>query len=145
MIEKDPVPVRVTQCYRPSPEIAFDAWLNPEIKRKWLFVCPSIEITGVVIHPEVRGSFSILEYERNNEQYIDHYEEYPEITRPYKLVFTLSVPSHFPTVTFVTVDIEPKTGGCELKFTQTGVEPAKTEANWRVMLQQLDVVLNTMC
>lgn len=144
MSVKDPGPVHVRHFYRISPEFIFDAWLKPEIISKWLFVGPSSEITGIAMNPVVKGNFSILEFERSNGDYIDHYGEYLEIARPNRLVFTLSVPKHFPGVTCVTIQIKSKITGCELILIQTGVSPDKTESQWGEMLQQLDKVIEDM-
>lgn len=140
----DVAAVLVSHRYNVCPESIFDAWLEPEIIRKWLFVGPSSEITHIEMNPKVRGRFSILELERSNGEYIDHYGTYQEIDRPSRLVFTLSVPKHFQGETCVTIEIKTKSEGCELTLTQTGVAPDTTESNWRDMLRQLDVAIDSM-
>jgi uncharacterized protein YndB with AHSA1/START domain len=144
MGEKEFEPVHVQCLYNVSPEIIFDAWVKPEFIRKWLFVGPSSQIVNVKINLVVGGEFSILELEKSNGGYIDHFGKYQEINRPKRLVFTLSVPKHFPGETVVTVEIESRTNGCELKLTQTGVSRDITEKNWSEMLQQLKTVIEGM-
>ncbi|HXL56174.1 MAG TPA: SRPBCC domain-containing protein [Chitinophagaceae bacterium] len=144
MNKNDQKQVHVSHTYNVSSETVFDAWVKPEIVSKWLFVGPTSEIVKAEIDSTVDGFFSILELEKTNGVYIDHYGKYLEIERPKKLVFTLSVPKHFPGETCVNIQIETTVNGCVLTFMQTGVSPAIVEKNWKDMLQQLDVVLTEM-
>jgi len=50
-----------------------------------------------------------------------HFGQYLEIIRPRRLAFSLEVPKHFASVTFVMVDVIPAMEGCEIALTQTGV------------------------
>ena len=134
-------PVHINLQYNVSPEIIFDAWIKPDIVRKWLFAGSASEIVKVDINPIAGGNFSILEWDRGNREYIDHYGKYAEIIRPHRLVFTLEVPKHFSDITQVTIEIEPIENGCELKLTQIGVSKDKTEKSWKDMLQQLKLVV----
>lgn len=137
MSETHVEPVHVSCHYDLSPEIIFDAWVNPEVIRRWLFVGPTSEITNVEINLEVEGRFSILELERSNGEYIDHFGKYKEIERPFRLVFTLCVPKHFSEETNVAIHIFPTLNGCEIKLTQEGISKEVTEKNWLEMLHQL--------
>ncbi len=130
-------PVHVSCHYDVSPEIIFDAWTRPELISKWLFVGPTSEITNIEMDMQVEGKFSILELERKNGEYIDHFGVYKEIEQPLRLAFTLSVPKHFTGETIVTIHIFPTLNGCELKLTQEGVSKEITEKNWLEMLHQL--------
>ncbi len=129
--------VYISYSFSAPAEIVFDAWVNAELIHKWLFVGPTSEIVNVRIDLKVQGKFSILELEKSNNEYIDHYGEYLEISKPNKLAFTLSVPKHFPGETNVAIEIIPKGSGCELKLLQTGVSRDVTEESWRKMLAQL--------
>ena len=55
--------------------------------------------------------------------------QYLEIDRPGRLVFTFAVPTYSPIVTWVTIDIVPSDGGCELTLTHEGVPPEYAERN----------------
>jgi uncharacterized protein YndB with AHSA1/START domain len=133
------LPVRITSNFAATPEATFDAWLNPDIMRQWLFASPTNQILQVKTDPRVGGSFSILE--RNAGEEIDHFGEYLEIERPRRLRFTLEVPWHFPGVTRVSIDIAPTASGCVMEFIQTGVKRDVTEGSWREMFTTLAAVL----
>jgi uncharacterized protein YndB with AHSA1/START domain len=133
-------PVHLTEHFRVSPEILFDAWLRPDLIRLWLFKSQTNEIAAPPAYPKKGDDFSILEW--NGREFIDHFGTYLEILRPSRLVFTLSVPKHFMGITQVTVDIQPDDTGSLLTFIQRGVDRAVTEGNWRDMLQQLKQVIN---
>jgi len=97
-------------------EIVFNAWINEELIRKWLFIGPTSEIVNVKIDLKLHGKFSILEREKSNNEYIDHYGEYLEINKPNKLVFTLCVPKHFPGETKVHIEISKETQVVSLTY-----------------------------
>jgi uncharacterized protein YndB with AHSA1/START domain len=124
-----------------TTEDLFDAWVKPEIMRKWLFIGPNSEITKIECDLRINGKFSILELEKSSGEYIDHFGKYLEINRPLQLVFTLSVPKHFPGETIVTIHIFPTLNGSELKLNQAGVSKEKAEKNWQEMFQKLKLVV----
>jgi uncharacterized protein YndB with AHSA1/START domain len=123
------------------PEIVFDAWVNEDLIHKWLFVGPTSEIINVMIDLRVNGKFSILELEKSNNEHIDHYGEYLEISKPNKLAFTLSVPKHFPDKTNVVIKIMPEESGCKLTLIETGMSVNLTQESWKKMLEQLKLTL----
>ena len=133
-------PVKLVQQFKAKAANVFDAWLKPEIVQLWLFKSPVNEIIDVDIDPEVGGRFSILERNEKKE-YIDHFGKYLVINRPERLVFSLKAPKYFSGETRVSVQIDEAPGGCLLTFTQTGVEPEKTQTNWSDMFKQLRMVL----
>ena len=132
-------PVQISHHFPVSATRVFDAWLNPEVVKLWMFKSASNEIISVKIERWVGGSFSILELSEDEE--IDHYGEYKEITGPLRLGFSLEVPKHFPCVTNVDIQIEPEVKGCKLTFTQTGVPAKTTEGAWTEMLNNLENLL----
>lgn len=142
MNEKDFPVVRISRQFESRPEVLFDAWIRPEIVRKWLFKSPVNEITEVSIDPEAGGAFSIVELTETGEV-IDHFGRYILVDRPHKLEFSLEVPKHFPGVTEVNLTFgQTAAGGCDLHFVQTGVEPRVVEESWRRMLGQLKELLD---
>jgi uncharacterized protein YndB with AHSA1/START domain len=128
--------VYINKLFNTSAETVFDAWLQPEMIKNWLFKSATNQIIDIKIDAKAGGRFSILERSENGET-IDHFGIYQQFERPNLLIFTLEVPRHFPGVSTVTVDLQPTANGCELNFTQTGVEPDIVEDSWREMLQQL--------
>jgi len=131
--------LKLTQAIKASPTQVFDAWLKPAMMRQWLFKSPHNTIVRIDIDPRVGGGFSILEHADG--EHIDHFGTYDIIDRPHCLVFSLEVPWHFEGVSRVSVEVEATPDGSTLTLTQTGVEPEKTEASWRIMLARLAQVL----
>jgi len=86
-------------------------------------------------------NFQYLNLKKVINEYIDHYGEYLEISKPNKLVFTLCVPKHFPGETKIDLEISKRNSGCELKLLQTGVPKDVTEESWKKMLEQLKLTL----
>ncbi len=127
--------VDLARVFTARPDAVFDAWITPEVMRRWLFKGPSNEILQPEVDARAGGKFSILE--RAGGEEIDHFGTFETVDRPRRLIFTLEVPKHFPGVTRVTVDLEPTTGGALMRFTQTGVEREVTEGAWRDMFEAL--------
>ena len=140
MDEKNFPPVKISWKFATSPEIIFDAWIRPEIMKKWLFKSPVNEIVQVTADPQAGGAFSIIESTETGD-IIDHFGRYIHVGRPEKLEFTLQVPKHFPGVTEVNLTFgRMPDGSCQMHFVQTGVDPRVVEESWRKMLRQLNRV-----
>lgn len=84
--------VRVSRHLDASPEQVFDAWLNPEIARKFLFATPTGQMVRAMINVRVGGSFVFID--RREGEDIEHKGMYLEITRPSHLVFSFYVPKY---------------------------------------------------
>lgn len=132
-------PVQISHYFPVSAVRVFDAWLNPEVVKLWMFKSPTNRIISVKIERWVGGSFSILEL--SEDEQIDHYGEYKEITGPRRLGFSLEVPKHFPGTTTVDIQVVPEANGCILILTQTGVPAKITEGPWTEMLNNLETLL----
>jgi two-component system cell cycle response regulator DivK len=135
-----PKTIRVTRNFRAPAETVFDAWLDPEIARDWLFATPDGERVEVEIDPRVGGRYSIVE--RRGGEDVLHTGVYEAIERPNRLVFTLAVPKYADEAVAVTVDIAPAGEGCELTLAQTVAEgspasPEQIERGWATVLEGL--------
>jgi uncharacterized protein YndB with AHSA1/START domain len=128
-------PVQVSRSIDASPEVVFDAWLDPALIKRWMVHSPLHQISQVENDRVEGGAFSIIE--RAGDDEIDRFGTYVEVQRPNKLVFSLRVPKQFPGETLVTVGIEPAVHGCDVTLTQTGVAPELTQHAWRNMLESL--------
>ena len=106
--------------FEASAERVFDAWLNSDMMRRWLF---TQESTNQVARndPRVGGTWEIVD--RRNGQDYRAIGEYLEITPPTKLVFTFKMPQFSETVDVITVKLKPLEDGCEMTFTQEIVVP----------------------
>lgn len=133
--------VRVSHRYTASPERVFDAWLDPESAKKWLFATATGEMVRAEIDPRVGGKFVFTD--RRDGEDIEHVGEYLELTRPHRLVFTFSVPKFSPVVTRVTIEIVPLDSGCELTLIHEGVLPEYaegTQGGWTKILNSLGML-----
>lgn len=110
----------MTRQFEVTAERVFDAWLNPEMMRKWFF---TLEGTNKVCanDPRVGGSWEIVDH-REGQDY-RAIGEYLEIEPPTKLVFTFKMPQFSDTVDTITVEIKPMSQSCEMRFTQSIVVP----------------------
>jgi uncharacterized protein YndB with AHSA1/START domain len=115
------VTIRVKHRFTASAERVFDAWLDPEKARQFLFATPTGQMVRADIDPRVGGQFTFTD--RRDGEDVDHTGEYLEIDRPRRLVFTLAVPKYSSEVTRVTIEIVPLESGCELTLAHDGVLP----------------------
>jgi uncharacterized protein YndB with AHSA1/START domain len=132
------VVVRASRRFSASSERVFDAWLDANSMRKWLFATPDGEMMGAESDGRVGGRF--LFTERRGGVDVDHVGEYLEIDRPRRLVFTFTVPMFSPQATRVTVEITPTDEGCALALTHEGVfedYEAQTRKGWTGILEGL--------
>jgi uncharacterized protein YndB with AHSA1/START domain len=135
--------VQVTRTFAASPERIFDAWLNPEIARRFLFATPTGEMVRVDIDARVGGKFFIVR--RTDGDEVEHVGEYLALERPRRLVFTFAVPKFSAVYTQVSIDIVPAGSGCTLTLTHEGVLPEwadRTQEGWEKILGSLDRSIN---
>ncbi|MFL6429641.1 MAG: SRPBCC domain-containing protein [Acidobacteriaceae bacterium] len=131
--------VKVTRTFAVTPERIFDAWLNPEIARRFLFATPTGEIVRVDIDARVGGKFVIVR--RTDGDDVEHFGEYLAIDRPRRLVFTFAVPKYSAVYTQVSIEIVPAGSGSKLTLTHEGVLPEwadRTQEGWEMILGLLD-------
>ncbi len=139
--------LRLTRRFEASPERVFDAWLDPAKMRQWLFAMPGDEAWSAQRDARTGGRWAITA-KRGGADYVAS-GEYLEITRPYKLVFTFQMLQFSPNADTITVEIEPDGDGCQLTFTQSGVDIAQelrhlppdvaggSEQGWQLMFDLL--------
>ena len=117
--------VRVTHRFSASAERVFDAWLDPEKARQFLFASATGQMVRAETDPQVGGRFTFTD--RRDGEDVIHTGEYLEIDRPRRLVFTFAVPKYSSLVTQVTIEIVPLDSGCELTLTHEGILPEHAE------------------
>lgn len=108
-----------------AAERVFDAWLNPEMMRKWFF---TLEGTNKVAqnNPQVGGTWEIIDH-RGGQDY-RAIGEYIEIDPPKRIVFTFKMPEMSDLEDTITVELKELAQGCEMTFTQL-IHVAQEE-NW---------------
>lgn len=135
-------PLVIKRAYDFPAERVFDAWLTPEVARRWLFTLDDSEVIRCDIDARVGGKFEIID-KRDSGEFkgeIRHIGEYLEIERPRRLVFTFGVPQFDPNMTRVEIDIIAKGSGCELTLTHHSVPEdwqAQTTEGWTMLLRNL--------
>lgn len=140
MTIRKPIVLTVTRRFDQKPERVFDAWLDPETARRWLFATETGEMVRAEIEPQVGGAY--LFTERREGRDIDHSGTYLVIDRPRRLSFTFAVPEFSADAATVTIDIVPDGEGCVLTLTQEmGADHARwkkpTEEGWATILGNL--------
>ncbi|MGV2805372.1 SRPBCC domain-containing protein, partial [Clostridium perfringens] len=115
-MEKASTPTLVmNRLFEVAPERVFDAWLNPDMMRKWLF---TMETTNKIARndPRVGGTWEIVDVREGKEYRA--IGEYLVIDRPHKLVLTFRMPQFSETVDQITVEFKAVDAGCDMTFTQ---------------------------
>ncbi|HEU5101117.1 MAG TPA: SRPBCC family protein [Roseiflexaceae bacterium] len=112
----------MTRRFEAAPERVFDAWLSPEVARKWLFTSPFDEAYHAELDARVGGRWTITA--RRGGMDYTALGEYLEIDRPRRLVFTFTMPQFSPNSDRLTIEIVPDGAGCILTLTQAGVDIA---------------------
>ena len=143
-----PVSASITRSFFHPASQVFDAWLDPGQIGKWMFGPPLREekVIRMGLEAKVGGKFSFV-VEREGKE-LDHVGEYLEIEQPRRLVFTWGVKGMSdPDKSRVTVEIIPKSDGCELTLTHE-LDPEwadfaeRTKAGWMKMLESLERYLS---
>lgn len=117
--------LKMVRNFNVSSKKIFDAWLNPDIMRKWFF---TLEGTNKVAknNPLVGGTWEIVDH-RDGTDY-QAIGEYLEIDSSHKLVFTFKMPQFSELEDTITVELKELEQGCEMTFSQEIVVPH--EVNW---------------
>ena len=111
------ITLTVTHRYQASAECVFDAWLDLEIVKQFMFSTETGEMVHAELNPTVGGKFVLTD--RRNGEDVMHTGEYLEINRPTRLVFTFGIPAFSEHFDKVELDIKPLDQGCELTLTHT--------------------------
>ncbi len=131
--------VRVTRQFSASAERVYDAWLDPEMAKRFLFATARGEMVRAEIDARVGGSFVFTD--RRDGEDIEHVGTYVELDRPRRIVFDFSVPRFSAQSTRIAIDIAPLASGCTLTLTHEGVLPEfkeRTEHGWSTIVNGLE-------
>jgi uncharacterized protein YndB with AHSA1/START domain len=133
--------VTVTHRFLASAERVYDAWLDPQMMRRFLFATATGENVRCDVDARVGGRYAIVD--RRHGEDVLHEGVYLELERPKRIVFTLRVPKFSSDEDRVTIAIAPLAHGCELTLTtETADEWAEdTERGWAMILDVLDEAL----
>lgn len=99
-----------------SPDRVFDAWLDPEQAREFLFATPDGEIVRCDIDARVGGRFLITDRRADGDA--DHHGQYLEIDRPNRLALLFRGPgTDEGEWSKVSIDFAANGKGCRLTLT----------------------------
>jgi uncharacterized protein YndB with AHSA1/START domain len=132
----------VTRRFSASAQRVFDAWLDSNTARRWLFATPTGEMVCTEIDARPEGWFYIVE--RRNGENVEHIGEYLELVRPRRIVFTLLAEKYSLSFDRVTVDINPLGIGCELSLIHETIPELAQQVSrdWIEALDSLAAILN---
>lgn len=133
----------VSHRYPFPAERVFDAWLDPQVARRFLFATPTGEMIRADVDARVGGRFTFTD-RRPDMGDVEHVGEYLEIDRPHRLAFTFAVPQFDPNYTTVTISITPDGAGCVLALTHTSVSEEwieRSQEGWRMILAAMGSAL----
>ena len=113
--------VKVEHLFAASPEQVYNAWLNPDLIRKWFG--PGLGQTEPVeVDARVGGSFRIVQI--RDGQPVGHSGEYLNLERPTHLAFTWATDDDDGYST-VSITIEPASDGSSVRLVHA------VDAQWR--------------
>ena len=135
--------VTVRHRFAAAAERVYDAWLDPEKARRFLFTTATGEIVRCDIDARVGGRYVMVD--RRNGDDVLHEGAYVELDWPRRIVFTLRVPKYSSDEDRVTIDIKPVAHGCELTLTTRTADEWAYDAQrgWAMILDVLDETLPT--
>lgn len=108
--------IRVTHRFSASAERVYDAFLDPEKVRLFLFATPTGQNVRCELEPRVGGSFTIVD--RRDGEDVEHLGTYLELERPKRIVFRFSAPKYGSDASTVTIEITALHHGCQLTLSQ---------------------------
>jgi uncharacterized protein YndB with AHSA1/START domain len=117
----------------------FDAWLDPAMVGKFLFVTDTGVMERVEVNPCVGGRLLVVE--RRGDVSAEHWGRYIEIGRPYRIAFEFA-DTYMADSTRVTVTFEPDGDGCMLVLRHE-LDPAwvavteKARQGWTGIIEKL--------
>ena len=132
------VDVRVAGRLAAASEQVFDAWLDADVARRWLFATATRPLAHATIDARIGGTFAFVDDGDEPHAYAGRYVE---IDRGRRLAFTLTLPQRAGVVTFVAVDIAPQPRGCRVALRHENVPSdiaQQVKARWTGILYGLD-------
>ncbi len=109
------VRVTVERHFDATPEQVFDAWLNTDVARRWLFTSPDGATDHVEIDARVGGSFVFVD--KRDGKPVEHQGTFLEIDRPHRLVFRFWTAEQPDAPDILTAEMTPDRTGTLLTLT----------------------------
>jgi uncharacterized protein YndB with AHSA1/START domain len=132
--------VRVSRQVSAAPERIFNAWLNAEEARTFLFASRMGETISSEIDARVGGRFRIVRHWGGGD--VEYSGEYLEISRPHRLVFSLFVEKYAQRDDRVIVELAPVANHSLLVLTHElslpdPAERSRIQREWALVVDKL--------
>lgn len=136
--------VQITRGFSVEADRVFDAWIEPKTAGLWLFATEGGVMKKVAIDARPGGRYTIIE--RRGDSEVEHAGTYSIVERPFRLVFTLSLPQFSKDEDTIEVSIRPGRRSCELTLVHhmqpgAGIHAEKTSEGWKNVLSRLASVI----
>lgn len=132
----------IVRRFPADAERVFDAWVDPERARLWLFRSPSIAADDFAFDLRRGGRWTVSDpSDPSGHAAIGRYLV---IEPPRRLAFTMAMPQFAEGYDRVTVEITPDVEGCVLTLAHEGLAPGSEESfrnGWNAMLDDLVVAV----
>lgn len=140
------IKVKVSHRYNVSAEKIFDALLDPNKAKTFMFATMTGKMIKAEIDPKVGGKFTFVDRRPGGDA--EHYGRYVKIDKPKQLAFEFAVQKDFKVGDLVTIDVLPLAKGCEVVLThEMSADYAdlkdRVEEGWDGILDGLGAALRT--
>jgi len=137
----------VSRHFTVPAENVFDAWIQPDKARQFLFATDTGQMVVAEIDVRIGGTFTLTD-RRPEIGDAEHVGRYLEIEPPRRLVFLVRAMPYQTEDARVSIAIIPKGGECDLELTVTADEiwrehVEKTRAGWSMILDNLAKVVGS--
>ncbi len=135
--------VRLSRQVSAAPERIFDAWLNADEARTFLFAGPIGDAIRSEIDARVGGGFRIVRH-RDGED-VEYSGEYLEIDRPHRLVFSLFVEKYAQRDDRVILELAPVAAQSLFVLTHelslpNPADRSRIQCGWAIVLDRLEAL-----
>ncbi len=134
------ITLNVAHTFNASPCAVYDAWLNPQIAKRFLFASDEGRVIRADIDPKVGGHFLVIDRRPTGDAV--HYGVFLELRRPRRMVFCFSAAEHDHNADRIHIDIEPLAEGTRLTLTRNvrrmGQFEEQTRQGWVHVMQGLE-------
>ncbi|OCJ18494.1 ATPase [Rhizobium sp. AC44/96] len=141
------ITLNVAHTYAASPCAVYDAWLNPQIAKRFLFASDEGRVIRVDINPRVGGHFLVVDRRPTGDAV--HYGVFLELRRPRRMVFSFSAAEHDHNADKIQIDIEQLAEGSRLTLSHEmcadwGQFEEQTRQGWAHVMQGLERELEAL-
>ena len=143
--------LKLERTFQAPPEQVFDAWVNPELLRRWWAAQPDWTCPAAEVDAREGGRYELSMQQADNGAVHTVVGEYREVERPSRLVYTWAWKGEGADAeggeagaeeTLVTVEFHGEDGATRVALTHTGFASDESRANhehgWNGCLDNLE-------